>query len=214
MSQLNPYATLQVAVTATQAEIKAAYRRLVKQYHPDYHPSDRSTHERMAAINAAYEILGDEQCRQAYDAQHRIHQKTSQPDIQRSQAADRELEQWLLLTYTPVSRIIEAVLRSLPCQIDALAADPFDDDLMDHFLAYLQDCRRALTRARYTFQAQPNPAAVAKVAAHLYYCLNQLVDGLDELEQFSHSYDDRYLHTGQELFRIAHRLFAECRIVR
>ncbi|BCX12912.1 MAG: molecular chaperone DnaJ [Thermosynechococcus sp.] len=214
MPQPNPYVTLQVAVTATQAEIKAAYRRLVKQYHPDYHPSDRSSHERMAAINAAYEILGDEQSRQAYDAQHRVHPKNARLDVQGFQAADRELRQWLALTYKPVSQIIEAVLRSLPQQMDVLAADPFDDDLMDQFLTYLQDCRRALTRARYTFQAQPNPAAVAKVAAHLYYCLNQLVDGLDELEQFSHSYDDRHLHTGQELFRIAHRLFAECRLVR
>ncbi|BAY51373.1 hypothetical protein NIES2134_110390 [Thermostichus vulcanus NIES-2134] len=214
MSQPNPYVTLQVAVTATQAEIKAAYRRLVKQYHPDYHPSDRSRHERMAAINAAYEILGDEQSRRAYDARHRVQPRNARPDVQRSQGADRELEQWLALTYTPVRRIIAAVLRSLPQQIDALAADPFDDDLMEQFLTYLQDCRRALTRARYAFQAQPNPAAVAKVAAHLYYCLHQLVDGLEELEQFSHTYDDRYLHRGQELFRIGHRLFAECRLVR
>lgn len=124
MSQPNPYATLQVAVTATQAEIKAAYRRLVKQYHPDYHPSDRTTHERMAAINAAYEILGDEQSRQAYDAQHYTQPKNPKPNVQHSQAADRELEQWLVLTYEPVSRIIQAVLRSLAPQIDALAADP------------------------------------------------------------------------------------------
>ncbi|WP_257790495.1 hypothetical protein [Parathermosynechococcus lividus] len=44
--------------------------------------------------------------------------------------------------------------------------------------------------------------------------MNRLMDGLDEFEQFTHSYDDRYRHTGQELFRIAERLFAECRVVR
>ncbi len=214
MSQPNYYTTLEVAVTASQADIKAAYRRLVKQYHPDHHPADAQKHERMAAINAAYEVLGDAECRQAYDAQHRVHPSTPPSDLRHSHAADLELEQWLRLTYSPVRRIIQAVLRSLQPQIDALAADPFDDDLMLQFLTYLEDCRRALTRARCTFHAQPNPAVVAKVAAHLYYCLNQLMDGLDEFEQFSHSYDDRYLHTGQELFRIADRLFAECRIVR
>lgn len=52
----------------------------------------------------------------------------------------------------------------------------------------------------------PNPANLAGVAAHLYYCLNQVGDGLDELEFFTLNYDDHYLHTGQELFRIAEGL--------
>ncbi len=214
MFQPDHYKTLEVPVTASQADIKAAYRRLVKQYHPDYHPKDRQKHERMAAINAAYEVLGDVQCRQAYDAQQRLRQPAAAPQVHRSQNADLELEQWLVLTYRPVSRIIQLVLRSHQQQLEALAADPFDDNLMQQFLTYLEDCRRALTRARYTFQAQPNPRVVANVAAHLYYCLNQLMDGLDEFERFGFSYDDRYLHTGQELFRIAERLFAECRVVR
>jgi molecular chaperone DnaJ len=44
---------------------------------------------------------------------------------------------------------------------------------------------------------------LAGVAANLYYCLNQLGDALDELETFTLNYDDQYLHTGQEMFRIA-----------
>lgn len=214
MPEPDYYTTLGVAVTATQADIKAAYRRLVKQYHPDHHPGDPQKHERMAAINAAYEVLGDPKCRQAYDAQYWARPITTPRDTHRCHAGNLELEQWLTLTYRPVSRIIQTILRAHQQQIDALAADPFDEDLMCQFLNYLTDCRRALTRARYTFHAQPNPAAVAHVAAHLYYCLNQLMDGLDAFEQFSHSYDDYYLHTGQELFRIAEGLFAECRILR
>ncbi|MEO1619474.1 MAG: molecular chaperone DnaJ, partial [Cyanobacteria bacterium J06632_3] len=34
-------------------------------------------------------------------------------------------------------------------------------------------------------------------------CLNQLEDGLEEIERFTYTYDDSYLHTGQELFRIS-----------
>jgi molecular chaperone DnaJ len=55
----------------------------------------------------------------------------------------------------------------------------------------------------------PNPPSVAGAAAHLYYCLNQIGDGLDELEYFPLNYDERYLHMGQELFRIATGLHCE-----
>jgi molecular chaperone DnaJ len=55
----------------------------------------------------------------------------------------------------------------------------------------------------------PNPSTVAGVAAHLYYCINQVGDGLDELERFTSSYNEYYLHTGQELFRIARGLRRE-----
>jgi molecular chaperone DnaJ len=44
---------------------------------------------------------------------------------------------------------------------------------------------------------------LATSAAHLYYALNQVSDGLEELAYFPASYDDRYLHTGKEMFRIA-----------
>jgi len=74
---------------------------------------------------------------------------------------------------------------------------------MEDFQAYLENCRQDLNQAQITFRSQPNPAPVAGVAANLYYCLNQLGDGIDELERFTFNYDEHYLHTGQELFRIA-----------
>jgi molecular chaperone DnaJ len=88
-------------------------------------------------------------------------------------------------------------------QIDDLAADPFDDELMEDFQAYLQDCRDLLQQADKTFRSIPNPPSVAGVAANLYYCLNQVGDGIEQLEFFTNNYDEYYLHTGQELFRIA-----------
>lgn len=121
----------------------------------------------------------------------------------RSYNTDTHLEIWLQQVYKPVNRLIIPILKSLNTQINQLAADPFDDELMEDFQAYLENCRHDLNQAQITFRSQPNPAPVAGVAASLYYCLNQLGDGIDELERFTFNYDEHYLHTGQELFRIA-----------
>lgn len=58
------YTVLGVARTATEAEIKAAYRSLMKQHHPDTGGQTDATQE----INQAYAVLGDPEKRRAYDA--------------------------------------------------------------------------------------------------------------------------------------------------
>ncbi|RAW02214.1 J domain-containing protein [Pseudochryseolinea flava] len=63
---MNPYAILGVSSNASAHEIKSAYRRLVKQYHPDRQTSDAS-HDQIAAINHAYDILSDPIRRAQYD---------------------------------------------------------------------------------------------------------------------------------------------------
>lgn len=65
---IDPYKTLGVPVTATQAEIKKAYRKLAKALHPDLHPGDAAKHERFKAVSAAYDLLGDADKRRRYDA--------------------------------------------------------------------------------------------------------------------------------------------------
>lgn len=61
------YQTLGVARGATEADIKKAFRRLAKQYHPDTHPNDKSAEARFREINEAYEVLGDKEKRANYD---------------------------------------------------------------------------------------------------------------------------------------------------
>ena len=61
------YDILGVARTASDAEIRAAYRRLAKKYHPDFNAGDRAAERMFKRVSAAYEILGDRDKRARYD---------------------------------------------------------------------------------------------------------------------------------------------------
>ncbi len=63
----NPYDTLGVTQKATQEEIKAAYHRLAKKYHPDLNNQDPEKVPIFQKVNIAYELLSDQQLRQKYD---------------------------------------------------------------------------------------------------------------------------------------------------
>ncbi|MFP4481796.1 MAG: molecular chaperone DnaJ [Thermovirgaceae bacterium] len=61
------YKVLGVPRDASQEDIKRAYRKLVRKYHPDANPGDKEAEQRFKSINEAYEVLGDPQKRQQYD---------------------------------------------------------------------------------------------------------------------------------------------------
>jgi DnaJ-class molecular chaperone len=63
----DPYDVLGVAKTATSKDIKSAYRKMAKKYHPDQNPDDPKAKERFNAATQAYDIVGDEKNRAAYD---------------------------------------------------------------------------------------------------------------------------------------------------
>lgn len=63
----NYYETLGVARTATEEEIKRAYRKLARQYHPDLHPNDKEAETNFKAVQEAYDVLGDKAKREQYD---------------------------------------------------------------------------------------------------------------------------------------------------
>lgn len=64
----DPYETLGVARSASDAEIKTAYKKLARQHHPDLHPGDKAAEERFKEISAANELLRDKEKRRRFDA--------------------------------------------------------------------------------------------------------------------------------------------------
>ena len=223
------YEVLGVSEAATLSDIKLAYRNLAKKVHPDSQTQE-SNHNRITEVNAAYEVLKDPKRRKAYDASRNNFNSDFVQDLEanwnrtaartkatqdqyrqqtRGRDTELQLKEWLKRVYRPVNYQLSKLLKSLKGEIRKLSADPYDDELMGNFQAYLEDCRVAVNKAQKAFQSYPNPPSVASVAATLYYCISHLDDGVDELERFTCCYDDHYLSTGRELFRISDKLRKE-----
>ena len=85
-----PYSVLRVPEEASPEEIRQAYRKLVKLWHPDLHPDDMSAEKRMAEINEAYTVLSDPTQKRKLDdklAQARALERKKREEEQRKAAA-------------------------------------------------------------------------------------------------------------------------------
>src|SRR5215216_840211 len=61
------YETLGVSRDASPDDIRKAYRKLARKYHPDLNPGDKSAEERFRKVQEAYDVLGDSKKRPMYD---------------------------------------------------------------------------------------------------------------------------------------------------
>ncbi len=64
----DPYQELGVGRTASEEELRKAFRKLAKQYHPDKNPGDKAAEERFKRVSAAFDLLGDSEKKRKFDA--------------------------------------------------------------------------------------------------------------------------------------------------
>src|SRR3954452_15825749 len=67
MAVKDPYKVLGVDKKASQDEVKKAYRKLARQYHPDKNPGDNAAEERFKEVQGAYDTVGDPDKRKQYE---------------------------------------------------------------------------------------------------------------------------------------------------
>src|SRR5438046_10241576 len=65
--QKDYYGLLGVKKTASQDDIRKAFRKLARKYHPDVNPNDKTSESKFKEVNEAYEVLGDPEKRKKYD---------------------------------------------------------------------------------------------------------------------------------------------------
>jgi molecular chaperone DnaJ len=116
-----------------------------------------------------------------------------------------ELRAWLVGVYAPLDRLLGQVINPFPAALKALSADPYDDDLMEAFCAYLEQSRQRVTRAETLYRSLACPEAARGFGLSVYHCLAQVQDAVAELERYTLGYVDSYLHDGREMLREARR---------
>ena len=168
LAERNPYAVLGVSPVATAAEIKAAYRALVKQHHPDAGGDEVE----ILALNAAWEVLGDAERRRQYDSRQPrpAPAGASRPSAQAAGTpspalSEQELHDWLQQVYAPIDRQLGQVINPFPAQLKALAADPYDDALMEAFCSFLEASQARLAKVETLYRSRTCPAGMDRNAA-------------------------------------------------
>jgi curved DNA-binding protein len=95
MEAIDYYKVMGVAKTATEAEIKKAYRKLARKYHPDVNPNDKESEKKFKELNEANEVLSSPENRKKYDKHGKDWKHADEIDKQRAnqQQYQREYQQ-------------------------------------------------------------------------------------------------------------------------
>ena len=100
MAFVDYYKTLGVDKTATEDDIKKAYRKLARKYHPDLNPNDTEANKKFQQINEANEVLSDAEKRKKYDAYGENWQHAEAYEQARQSSAQNQGSSWQDYTYS------------------------------------------------------------------------------------------------------------------
>lgn len=100
MAFVDYYKTLGVEKNATEDEIKKAYRKLARKYHPDLNPNDAEANKKFQQINEANEVLSDPEKRKKYDAYGEHWQHAEQYEQAKQQQHNQSSQGWQEYTYS------------------------------------------------------------------------------------------------------------------
>ncbi len=90
MDFIDYYKILAIEKTASEVDIKKAYRKLARKLHPDLNPNDKEAHKNFQAINEAHEVLSDPEKRKKYDLYGKDWQQAAQFEQQSQQQRPRQ----------------------------------------------------------------------------------------------------------------------------
>jgi DnaJ-class molecular chaperone with C-terminal Zn finger domain len=204
------YEILGVPPNVSQAEIKRAYRQLVKTKHPDLAYKDKADEELesetqlMMVINEAYSVLIDEEKRADYDATLHSRFSTGIPKhAQDSLDEERAREKFLRHVFNPLKRSIAVILKKYKANLSKLAQDIYDDELLNDFGEYVEEIEDTLRKASQGFTDNPPPLTMIPAVQWMRHAIAQAADGLDELNFFLNNYDYDHLAMADNLFKIA-----------
>ncbi|MGK7894528.1 MAG: DnaJ domain-containing protein [Microcystaceae cyanobacterium] len=157
---LDYYKILEISPHATLLEIKRAYRKLARQYHPDLNPDDPTAREKFQAVSAAYEVLRDAKKRTEYDQQSQTYQ-THSYSSQASPASPLTAQDYYELGLKKMAK--RQYIAAVKDYTQAIAIQPnFLTAYLQRCEAYfylrfypevLEDCYQVLSRDRKQWQA-------------------------------------------------------------
>lgn len=183
------YEVLEVPGDATREEIKASYRRAVRQHHPDAAPPEakETAHEKIQGIIAAWTVLGDPGSRLAYDERRR--RVLAQASLKASGAHEREAGRTERRSSEPLDarkrNRVQAVMggTSPPRPVNPrtrLLAMVFDAAQMYHVEGRPDEAARV---CQQVLRADPTNAEAAVLLADIYAAQNRRAAALDLLER-------------------------------
>jgi len=207
------YQVLGVDTNVGSAEIKRAYRKLVKSLHPDIGHIEKSVEdrdsatERMMRVNEAYSTLMDRSMRSAYDIEIGI-SRSSRIFVQVGTMLneDETRERLLRQIFHPARQTILRVLNSYPHQLRQLSLDIYDDELVAAFELYVDSFEEALRKGSKAINNEEWPKSLDAAVQMMRYCIAQAADALEEMRRFCGNFDYDHLSMAQSLVQIAQDL--------